>query len=646
MAPFYSLRTRARASAVRAALAAALFCVLAAALLAGAAVAAPTDPEGENGATEVVVETPQPDGADTGGDEDEEPDTGDTGEEEPDAGSTGKDGDKGDPDQSDKKEKPDEPGKPSKPDKHDDDDEGDDDDEDEDDEDGPVDLPDQGGAVNPGDGAGSRTDGVSVQPVVPLPTAPAAPAPQAQPRSRSRSRARRGADRRDTPNRTTANRGGGGAGGGRSTAPADGTGVTDASESATTGSPAADGDLRAAEATEQRRARQQEAARQRRERDEEGSPVTRTVTRTVNDIVEVVPDSMKAALAALAALAVLLAGGYLFSTARARRLARQRKELLSEVGLLQGALLPTVPAALGGLRTSVAYRPADGPGAGGDFYDVVPLTGGRVGFILGDVSGHGRSALERTAFMRYTLRAYLEAGLEPRVALQVADRVIDENLGGDFATVILAVHDPESGSLTYASAGHPAPIVTGPEEHEPVTAASSPPIGVGVRTGLRQTTIPLEPGSVACFYTDGLSEARTEEGIMGRWRLAKLVSELGRDADAERLLERVAQESRLLSDDMATVLITPTAGVTAGGFRTEQLEVSEAELDASLARRFLDACGVSEADAEAAEREARAVASQFGGAVLHVVLGNRCRVEVFPRNVESIEAASRRAAAR
>jgi serine phosphatase RsbU (regulator of sigma subunit) len=376
-----------------------------------------------------------------------------------------------------------------------------------------------------------------------------------------------------------------------------------------------------------------------------GDEGNNVVTNTVERLVKVVPDELKAALAALAALSIMLGVGYLLAALRARRLARQRSELLQEVGLLQTALLPPVPDKVGALLTSVAYRPAEGPGAGGDFYDVLPLTGGRVGFILGDVSGHGRGALARTAFMRYTLRAYLEAGLEPRVALQVAGRVIDDNLGGDFATVLLAVHDPDTGSLTYASAGHPAPIVVGPQEHEPVTAASSPPIGVGVRTGLRQSTVPLVPGAVACLFTDGLMEARTPEGVLGRERLTELLAELGDDATARRLIERVAAEANASSDDMAAVVVSPTAGVTTGLFRTEQLELSTRELEGPIARRFLEACGLSDQEVEDAERDARLLAERFGGVVLHVVFGNRLRVEVLPRNVESIEAASRRVSA-
>jgi hypothetical protein len=369
------------------------------------------------------------------------------------------------------------------------------------------------------------------------------------------------------------------------------------------------------------------------------------IIRSVPQFVEEVPAALKFALAVSGVLALLLGLASLLTTIRNRSLDRQRRDLLQEVGLLQSALLPPVPDRVGGLRTSVAYRPADGPGAGGDFYDVLPLPGGRVGFILGDVSGHGRGALARTAFMRYTLRAYLEAGLEPRVALQVAGRVIDENLGGDFATVLLAVHDPETGSLTYATAGHPAPLVVGPQPHDPVTAGSSPPIGVGVRTGLRQTTVPLVSGSIAAMFTDGLLEARTEGGLLGRDRLAELLEELGEDATARGLIQAVRSVSRVMSDDIAAVVIQPTNAATAGLFRTEQLELTARELETDIAARFLEACGVAPADLESALYDARMISDRFGGVILHVVFGNRLRVEVLPRNVESIEAASRRAAA-
>ena len=350
-------------------------------------------------------------------------------------------------------------------------------------------------------------------------------------------------------------------------------------------------------------------------------------------------------VAAVGVLSLVLGAGYLLTSARARRLSRQRSDLLQEVGLLQTALLPPVPEAVGAVRTSVAYRPSDGPGAGGDFYDAMTLPGGRAAFILGDVSGHGRAALARTAFMRYTLRAYLEAGLDPRTTLQTAGRVIDEHLGGDFATVVLAVHDPRSGSLTYACAGHPAPIVVGPGGHEPVLAASSPPIGLGMRTGLRQTTLPLPPGSVVCLYTDGLAEARTERGILGRPRLGDIVAELGRNVTAQELLDHVSCEARLVTDDMATVVLTPTAGVTAGGFRSEQLEVDATEAQGDLPLQFLKACGVGDGEAAAMEAQVTRLAREHGGAVLHVEYGIKGpRADVLPRNVESLEVASRRAA--
>jgi hypothetical protein len=375
--------------------------------------------------------------------------------------------------------------------------------------------------------------------------------------------------------------------------------------------------------------------------------VVRPVTRTVRELVEVVPGPVKALLGALALAALLLGGGYALSSARARRLARQRADLLQEVGLLQTALLPPVPATVGAVRTSVAYRPSDGPGAGGDFYDALTLPGGRAAFILGDVSGHGRQALGRTAFMRYTLRAYLEAGLEPRMALQVAGTVIDEHLGGDFATVVLAVHDPADGSLTYACAGHPAPIVVGPSRPEPILTGSAPPVGLGLRTGLRQTTLPLTPGSVACLYTDGLAEARTDRGVLGRPRVGDLLAALGRDATAAGLLDRVSEEAARVTDDMATVVLTPTAGITSGGFRREQLELDADEAREGLGAEFLTACGVSPEGVSFAEAETAAVTRTHGAAVLHVRFGIRGpHVEVRPPNAEGLEAASRRAVAR
>ena len=340
------------------------------------------------------------------------------------------------------------------------------------------------------------------------------------------------------------------------------------------------------------------------------------------DIVEVVPTPLRVLLAALVALAILLALVSGLTLLRNRRLAAQRRELLGRVGLLQAALLPELPDSFGPCRASVAYRPADGPGAGGDFYDVLPLAGGKTAVLIGDVSGHGRAALGRTALARYTLRAYLEAGLEPREALQIAGSVMAGKLEGDFVTALVAVHDAAEGTLTYASAGHPPPIVVSDAGFEPVLAATAPPLGVGASTGQRQTTLPFPRGAIACFYTDGLSEARTGGSQLGSSGLERLVRELGPGITAEQVIDRVAASAPRVTDDLAVCVITAESGTAIVRSQVERLEISRVELRGPLLRQFLDACGVSVHRIRAAEREAREIAGRMGGALVEVRMGD------------------------
>jgi hypothetical protein len=345
------------------------------------------------------------------------------------------------------------------------------------------------------------------------------------------------------------------------------------------------------------------------------------VVRTIRDVVEVIPDWVRLLLGALVLLSLALGARVLVSGARGRRLQRQRAVLQGDVDLLEQALLPDVLESLGGVGgASVALRPADGPGAGGDFYDAVALPGGRDALILGDLTGHGREALAQTALVRYTLRAYLQAGLSPRLAVQLAGQVLDEQLSdGQFATVLVAVHDPAAGTLTYAAAGHPAPILRGCVASEPLRTAFSPAIGVGLRTGLRETTVPFAAGMVACLFTDGLIEARMRDGQLGCDGLEDIVGGLGPEDGAAAVLERVRATAAETPDDLTVCLLRASGPVA--GVRVEELEVDAAAIQGDRARAFLDACGVRTAVADEALFAAAAVAAEWGGAVLRVRQG-------------------------
>jgi hypothetical protein len=97
---------------------------------------------------------------------------------------------------------------------------------------------------------------------------------------------------------------------------------------------------------------------------------------------------------------------------------------------------------------------------------------------------------------------------------------------------------------------------------------------------------------------------------------------------------------------MAACLFSPASEVTAGGFRTEQIELSADELGSNLARRFLEACGIGGEEAASVELEIADLARRYGSALMTVSFGTgEPSVEVVPSNVETIEASSRRSAA-
>ena len=359
--------------------------------------------------------------------------------------------------------------------------------------------------------------------------------------------------------------------------------------------------------------------------------ITWTITHTVSDIADVVPGWAEALIGGLGLL-LLLALGLVGGTAlRNRRLREQRAALVEEVGVLQAALLPRVPERVGTLGVSVAYRPAEGMAAGGDFYDVFGLERDNVGIIVGDVSGHGRDSLGPATFIRHMVRSYLEAGMTPRAALQLASNVLDDQKRDDFATIAVAVHDAGAGTLSYATAGHPSPVISGPARFEPLTVACSPPAGIGYTTGLRQTTVALPPGSTVCFFTDGITEARAGAGMLGRDALVDVLEQLGPNATAADVIAAVARKSEGFRDDVAVCVLRTGDGAASGTVRVEEIEVTLSDLRGAHLRRFFEACGVRPLDAAAVIRSAAPRVAGLGSVLLRVrIAQRRSGVDVVP----------------
>ena len=278
----------------------------------------------------------------------------------------------------------------------------------------------------------------------------------------------------------------------------------------------------------------------------------RTISTAIGDVVDRLPGWVLGIFVGFAALAVAMAINAYVSSRRARRLAAQRAELADDVGHLQAALLASVPETPGDAAFSVAYRPAAGLAAGGDFYDVFALDEHRTAIVLGDVSGHGRESVAHAALVRYTLRTFLAAGHGPAEAIALTDPCLDGHMDGQFATVVAAIYDHVAHAISYATAGHYPPLLLGLDD-EPPLAPAVPPIGAGLGGMPVDMAVPLPPGATVCFFTDGLVEARRAGKPLGTERVAELLAEA--PGDAEALIAAVAAEADGLNDDLAVCLL-------------------------------------------------------------------------------------------
>lgn len=227
---------------------------------------------------------------------------------------------------------------------------------------------------------------------------------------------------------------------------------------------------------------------------------------------------------------------------------------------LQTALL-AMPDEAEGVEVAHRYSAAsDVARVGGDFYDVFPVGGGRLGLLLGDISGKGLEAAAGTAMIKSTVRALALGNPNPASVLEKANEVIYEQLDDDrFATVVLAVLDVADGSLVLASAGHTDPVSCVSGQCRFVTPTRHLPIGLFAQVSYESVEWQLHVEDTLLMYSDGLSEARRDGEFFGEDRILGVMQQSRSQSCAEQvdaLMERVSDfADGRLADDIAVLLV-------------------------------------------------------------------------------------------
>lgn len=224
--------------------------------------------------------------------------------------------------------------------------------------------------------------------------------------------------------------------------------------------------------------------------------------------------------------------------------------------MLQRSLLPRkLPSLPGGVAVA-RYLPATmGLEVGGDWYDVIPLSDGRIALVIGDVEGHSAGAATIMGQMRTAIRAYAVEGHPPDVVIAHANRLLLGMETDLFATCCYVDLDMEEGIAWFVRAGHLPPLLRLPDgSTEELVVEGGPPLGVAEDAEFPLTEMGLAPGTVIALLTDGLAESAglpLEDGLR-RVRAALAAAD---PADAGQLADALLGGAKRRDDDVAVLVL-------------------------------------------------------------------------------------------
>lgn len=206
--------------------------------------------------------------------------------------------------------------------------------------------------------------------------------------------------------------------------------------------------------------------------------------------------------------------------------AELHSQTLAAAAELQRAVLPETLPALPGWELASHYSPSGRTEVGGDFYDAIPIGGGRLAVFVGDVMGRGVQAAAAMAQMRSAVRAYAAVDPSPEAVLRNLDLMLARYGTEQLVTLLYMVLNPRHDEVLVTNAGHPpALILRGDLSTEQLPYADGAPLGTG-RQRRSQTRVPFLVGDTLLAFTDGLIERRDEDIDAGMRRVHDALPDL------------------------------------------------------------------------------------------------------------------------